>query len=257
MIQDAYASAVPNGRQRPIRVLLAEDHAVMLWGLNQLVESASPRMRVSGTAKSCSELVSHPALADTDVVLLDLGLRDANSLGCLQHLVARAGVQVIVLTGDLDAAHHRDAVMRGARGVVLKSQPAEAVLDAVERVHAGEVCFDGALMSTLLGSVPGMVQSPNHPPRDVHARQIDTLTPKEHQVIRAIVEHRGAKSLTVADALHLSEHTLRNHLTTIYSKLGVQGRLNLYVYAIEHGLAPAVPLSTGQQAAFARTGAPA
>jgi DNA-binding NarL/FixJ family response regulator len=253
MNQDAYVTAERQS-QRPIRVLLAEDHAVMLWGLSQLVESASPRMTVSGTARSCGELLSHPALADTDVVLLDLGLRDANSLSCLPQLVAEAGVQVIVLTGDLDSAHHRDAVMRGARGVVLKSQPTESVLEAVERVHAGQVCFDGALMSTLLDSLPGKLQAPNQPSRNPHARQIDTLTPKERLVIRAIVDQRGAKSIAVAEALHMSEHTLRNHLTTIYSKLDVQGRLNLYVYALEHGLATLSPAST-TQVAFAHAGA--
>jgi DNA-binding NarL/FixJ family response regulator len=239
MNQETSRAGTPKTMQRPIRVLLAEDHAVMLWGLRQLLESACPRMAVSGTARSCTELLSHPALGDTDVVLLDLGLRDANALGCLQQLVADAGLQVVVLTGDLNAAHHRDAVMRGARGVVLKSQPTDAVIEAVERVHAGHVSFDGALMSTLLDSLPGMVHTAHHAPRSLQERQIDSLTPKERQVIHAIVEHRGAKSLTVAEDLHMSEHTLRNHLTTIYSKLGVQGRLNLYVFAIEHGLAPA------------------
>jgi len=226
--------------QRPIRVLLADDHAVTLWGLQQLFESERPRMSVSGTAASCSELLSHPALDDTDVVVLDLGFGDASALDCLPRLVAKAGVQVVVLTGDLNPGRHRDAVLRGARGVVLKSQPTDAVLTAVARVHAGEVCFDGSLMSMLLGAVPGMSHAHHHPPRDLNARRIESLTPKEREVIQAMVAHRGAKSLTVADAMHMSEHTLRNHLTTVYSKLGVQGKLNLYVYAIEHGLASSV-----------------
>jgi DNA-binding CsgD family transcriptional regulator len=93
-------------------------------------------------------------------------------------------------------------------------------------------------MSMLLNAVPGMAPS-RTTPQDVHSRRVDSLTPKERQVVGALVQHRGAKSLAVADALGMSEHTLRNHLTVIYSKLGVHGKLNLYVYAIEHGLAPA------------------
>jgi len=62
---------------RPIRVLLADDHGVMLWGLRQLIASAGPSMAISGTAATCNELVTHAALAQTDVVLLDLSLRDA------------------------------------------------------------------------------------------------------------------------------------------------------------------------------------
>ena len=228
----------PVARARPIRVLLADDHAIMLWGLRQLVESASPRMTVSGTATSCSELLSHPALAETDVVLLDLGLRDASSLGCLRQLVSEAGVKVVVLTGDPNPKQHRDAVLGGARGVVLKSQPSDAVLEAVERVHAGEVSFDGSLMSMLLDSVPGLAHKPHGVSHDSYAGRIKSMTPKELEVVRSVVLHRGAKSTVVADALGMSEHTLRNHLTVIYSKLGVHGKLDLYVYAVEHGLAP-------------------
>ena len=223
---------------RAIRVLLADDHAVTLWGLRQLVESAHPCMAVSGTAATCAELLAHPALARTDVVLLDLGLRDADALDCIPRLASLGHLKVVVLTGDLHAGRHRTAVMNGARGVVLKSQPTERVLQAIERVHAGEVCFDGSLMSMLLGSMPGFVAHPPAP-QDEHTRRIGGLTPKERQVIQAVVEHRGAKCLVISDALGMSEHTLRNHLTVIYSKLGVQGKLGLYAYALEHGLARA------------------
>jgi DNA-binding NarL/FixJ family response regulator len=222
-------------QQAAIRVLLADDHAVTLWGLSQLVDSARPRMKVVGTATSCAELLSHRALADTDVVLLDLGLRDANAIDCVRELVD-TGAQVVLLTGDLDTSHHREAVMRGARGVVLKSQSTDRILEAIEHVHAGEVSFDGALMSMLLGAMPGMPSNAHCVP-DETTQRIQSLTPKERQVIQAIVKHRGAKSLVVAEECHVSEHTLRNHLTVIYSKLNVQGRLNLYVLALEHGLA--------------------
>lgn len=222
---------------RPIRVLLADDHAVTLWGLRQLVESAQPKMMVSGSAGSCSEVLAHVALAQTDVVLLDLGLRDASALQCLPRLVGEFGVKVVVLTGELNPGQHRDAVLRGARGVVLKSQPADHIVGAIERVHRGEVWLDGSLMSLLLGSVPGL--APSHAgPADPQRQRIDSLTAKERQVVQAMVVQRGAKTLVVADALGMSEHTLRNHLTVIYSKLGVHGKLDLYVYALEHGLAP-------------------
>lgn len=239
MRMHASTGLAPSRRpQETVRVLLADDHAVTLWGLRQLVTSAKPRMDVVGSASSCAELLAHPALPDTDVVLLDLGMSDGNAINCVRQLVQATGVQVVVLTGDLNPRHHCEAVMRGARGVVLKSQPAEDVLGAIERVHAGEVWLDGALMSMLLGSVAGPAGS-RPKSRDDVACRIDALTPKERQVVEAVVAHSGAKGLVVADALGMSEHTLRNHLTVIYSKLGVQGKMNLYVFAVEHGLAPA------------------
>jgi len=228
---------------RPIRVLLADDHGVMLWGLRQLIASAGPSMVISGTAATCNELLTHSALAQTDVVLLDLSLRDANALDCVPKLVGEAGIKVVVLTGELNPARHRDAVMRGARGIVLKSDPTENVLRAIERVNAGEVWLDGSLMSILLGGIPGLASKRNTLADEI-ARRHQSLTAKEREVIQAMVQHRGAKGLIVAEALGMSEHTLRNHLTVIYSKLGVQGKLNLYAYAIEQGLArpPAAPM---------------
>lgn len=259
------ATAAAKAGEAPIRVLLADDHTVTLWGLSQLIESAHPRLSVSGTASTCAELLAHPALPQTDVVLLDLRLRDANAINCVAPLVNDAQVQVVLLTGDVNPSHHRDAVLRGARGVVLKSQPTQNILDAIERVHAGEVWFDGALMSILLGAVPGLpgqgsqsgLPGGRSGKKDDAARRINTLTPKEREVIQAVVKHRGAKNLVVADALGMSEHTLSNHLTVIYSKLGVPGKLNLYVYAIEHRLVDTSPGVDRRAPAREQAGEPA
>jgi DNA-binding NarL/FixJ family response regulator len=225
---------------RTIRVLLTDDHALVLWGLRQLIDSAQPRMAVIGTATSARELMEHPALRDTDLVLLDLGLPDGDPLECIRRLTA-AGLKVLVLTGNLNVAQHMEAVKAGARGVVLKSHSTELLLRAIERVHAGEVWVERALMAQLLGSLSGAgaaaTPATAAPPQDEQAQRIASLTPKERQVVQALVQHRGAKSLVVAETLAMSEHTLRNHLTVIYSKLNVHGRLDLYAYALEHGLA--------------------
>ncbi len=219
----------------PIRVLLADDHSVTLWGLRQLVESAHPQYRVSGTANSCASLLAHTELEQTDVVLLDLSMGDGNAVNYLEKLVCEHNVKVVLLTGDLNPAHHRIAVMRGARGVVLKSEPTQHILDAIGRVHRGEVSFGRALTNLLLTSMPGLPRTQATTGGDA-AQRAHSLTPKELLVVQALVRHRGAKSLVVADALGMSEHTLRNHLTAIYDKLGVQRKLDLYVYAIEHRL---------------------
>lgn len=220
----------------PIRVLVADDHTITLWGLQQLIESAAPQMTVAGTARSLDELLRHPALDDTDVVLLDIDLGGADSLHSVPALVERHGVKIVVLTGDTNLRQHRDAVLRGARGVVLKSDPTGDVLQAIECVHRGEPWIGRALMSELLCAMPGA--TPAARPTERRDAGLQSLTPKELQVVKAIVRHRGSKSLVVAESLGMSEHTLRNHLTVIYSKLHVQGKLNLYAYALEHGLTP-------------------
>jgi DNA-binding NarL/FixJ family response regulator len=219
--------------------MLADDHAVTLWGLEQLVNSVQPRMTVVGKASNCADLLAHPALAETDVVLLDLGLSDRNAIECLPRLVENACVKVVVLTGDLDPNNHREAVMRGARGVVVKSQPTDHILDAIESVHRGEAWLEGSLVSSLLSGMAGQPARASGRPRrdDSDESRIASLTPKEREVVQMVAIYRGAKSLVVADALGMSEHTLRNHLTVIYSKLRVKGKIDLFAFAMERGLA--------------------
>jgi DNA-binding NarL/FixJ family response regulator len=215
-----------------IRVLLVDDHRLTLWGLERLIESAHPRMTVVGTACSRRELMAHQAIAQADVILLDLDLGEGSGAEAMPDLMRECQARVLVLTGDGDREHHRQAVMQGARGIVHKSQPADVILNAIEKVHSGEIWLERSLVASVLGHLVG----DNRPARDDHAERIARLTPKERDIVRAVVRHRGAKNFVVADELHISEHTLRNHLTTIYDKLAVHGRLELYLYATEHGL---------------------
>ena len=224
--------------QRAIRVFVAEDHQITLWGLRRLIE-ASSRMEVIGTASSHTELMNHDAAADADVILLDLNLGGEDTVGSLACLRQRCPGRVLILTAADDLAQHRAAMVRGARGVIHKSEPAEVILRAIEKVNDGEVWLHRALLGDVLGFLTD--GSPAAAPRqdDVDAQRIASLTPREREIVVTMVRSAGAKQLSVADELHMSEHTLRNHLTTIYSKLCVRGRLELHVYASAHGLGAA------------------
>lgn len=226
-------SAVTPGRA--IRVFVAEDHKITLWGLQRLIDSLRPRMEVVGTASSRAELLNHGATADADVILLDLDLGGEDSCESLGDLRRRCPGHVLVLTGAGDSSQHRAAMVNGARGVVHKSEPADAILRAIERVHDGGVWLENHLLGDVLGMLTG--ESTVAPKTDQHARRIGSLTPREREIVAAMAAHPGKKQFAVADELGMSEHTLRNHLTTIYSKIQVHGRLELYVYAQEHGLA--------------------
>jgi two-component system, NarL family, nitrate/nitrite response regulator NarL len=217
-------------REPGIRVFLAEDHDITLWGLQRLIDSAQPGMRVVGTARTREALLAHPAIAEADVVLLDLDLSGEDGSGAIADLRRRCTASCLVLTGADDLQRHRQALLQGARGLVHKSECADTILRAIERVHQGEIWFHSAL----LGELTGSAQAPR--PQDDIGRRIASLTPREREIVAALVRLSSAKQLAVAEALALSEHTLRNHLTTIYSKLGVRGRLELHVYASTHGL---------------------
>ena len=237
MPHTAHPAVEAGGRARAIRVFIAEDHAITLWGLRKLIDASAPRMVVVGTACTRAELSSHEALPMSDVILLDLDLGGEDAVSCLATLRQRCTARVLVLTGADDIARHRGAVMNGARGVIHKSEPAEVILRAIEKVHAGEVWLHRALLGEVLGLLTeGNAPRASHAP-DPETKRIASLTAREREVVAAMVQAPGAKQFATADELGMSEHTLRNHLTVIYSKLAVQGRLKLYVYAIEHKLA--------------------
>jgi DNA-binding NarL/FixJ family response regulator len=122
-------------------------------------------------------------------------------------------------------------VRRGARGILHKEVSAGQVIKAIEKVHRGELWFDAATMDRLFGQ---LLRARTAPKPDTAPHE--SLTARERAIVSAAVQHSGSANHEVAERLFISEHTLRNHLTSIYRKLNVANRLEMYVYAIKHGL---------------------
>lgn len=215
----------------PIRILLVDDHQTLLWGLERLIESAGPRMQLVGSARSLEEMFEKAAAGQPDLVLLDLDLGGSDASAAIAALQRDGPTQVLVLTGNRDPEIHSAAVMRGARGIVSKDEAAGVILQAIERVHSGDVWVSRQLMGRVLGNLADKGRE-----RDPESDRIDSLTARERSIVAAVVRHSGAKGLVIADELGIGERTLRNQLSTIYSKLGVRNRIELYAYATRHGL---------------------
>ena len=216
-----------------IRVMLVDDHQTMLWGLTKLIESEKPRMDVVGTATTCDEALAKIGLLHPDVILLDLDLNGVSALEVLPALLSNSASNVLIFTGARDQATLDLAIFKGARGVLRKDASAEQVIKAIEKTAAGEIWLD----RQTLGRVFSEFVVPKAPPqRDPAVEKHESLTAKEQKVIYAVVEGSGALNAALAERLFISEHTLRNHLTSIYHKLGVSNRLELYVYAVKHQL---------------------
>lgn len=213
--------------EQAIKVFLVDDHKCILWGLERLVAGEQPRMLVAGKANTRGEAMNGIRLTQPNIVLLDLDLGDDNSLDFLPELLQLSQARVLILTGLRDSTQLERAVMLGAKGIVLKDEPAEVLLEAIKRVHRGEFWLHRATMAQVLSAFTR---------GDSNTGKIDPLTPKERQIIHAIVHQRGATSDIIAADLCMSGHTLRNHLTTIYQKLGVKNRLELVMFALEHHL---------------------
>jgi DNA-binding NarL/FixJ family response regulator len=225
-------SAVPAA---PLRVFLAEDHAITLWGLQRLIESHPAAMVVVGTAGSRDSLLQHAALAHADVVVMDLDLAGADGVELLPEVLQLSAARVLVLTASEDTQRLCRAIERGAKGVLHKSEAPQQIVRAIEQVSRGAAWLNPQLMGEVLGRLTGVPARSPAPP-DAQQARIASLTARERDIVRALSLSPGDKLMAVASHLGMGENTLRNHLTTVYSKLGVRGRLELHVFASEHGL---------------------
>jgi two-component system nitrate/nitrite response regulator NarL len=224
MSQDAYP---------PIKILLVDDHVVVREGLRMLIEN-NPDMKVVGEAARCEEAIESASRAMPDVVLLDLDLGGGSGLDIIPQLVAlHENVRVLILTGVRDTELHRRAIRLGAVGIIMKDQAGEVLAKAIRRVHAGEVWIDRGTTAVLFQEMRRGADSRR---LDTEAARIDSLSPREREVVALIAQ--GFGTARIAKDLFISEKTVRNHLASIFDKLMVSDRLELAIYAVRHGIAP-------------------
>lgn len=207
----------------PIRVLLVDDHRIMLWAMSQLIETAAPRMQVCATATTVEQALQAVAEgAQPDVMLLDLDLGGHCASQELARLHAASAAKILIFTGVTDEARRDRAMLAGARGILAKSVPAETVLRAIQKVHEGEIWLDRNSMGRITQRLSGA--------RAAAAAERPLLTPREWHIARAVCSAPGRPARATAQLLGISENTLNNHLASIYSKLGVANRLELFNY---------------------------
>lgn len=213
-----------------ICILIVNDHALLRQGLRLLIENQSD-MRVIGDT-ACSEAIEAAASLKPDLILLDLDLDQENGFDLLSRLVSpHADSRVLILTGLQDVERQRRAIRLGAMGIVLKDQSGELLVKAIRTVHAGQLWIDHEMTLTLIHKSRVGNDSP---PTDPQSARITSLSPRECEVVSLVGQGVGARK--IADRLHISEKTVRNHLSSIYDKLELNGGLELAIYAVKHGL---------------------
>jgi DNA-binding NarL/FixJ family response regulator len=210
--------------------MIVDDHTLVRAALHMLIESR-PGFCVVGEAADCITALAVAAREQPDVILYDLVLNGRESTDVLPELLAAAGrARVLVVTGTRAPELHRQAIRLGAKGLVFKEDTSDTLLQAIEKVHAGEVWLDSSIITGLLDEL-----SPNNKYKDPEEAKIASLSPREREVIALIGE--GLRNKEIGKRLFISETTVRHHLTSIFNKLGVSERLELVIYAYRHGLA--------------------
>src|ERR1044072_1658155 len=215
--------------QRPITIMIIDDHVVIRSGLRMLIEH-DQGMQVVAQAGNRIEALERAAATRPDVIILDLVLGEEDGLSFLPELCqASPNSRVLVLFGVECPDAHRRAIRRGALGIVLKEHADEQLLKAIMKVYEGEVWIERSMMGT-------MIQELNKPAQvDPEVTKIESLTDREREVIALVGE--GLKNKQVGERLFISETTVTHHLSSVFDKLDVPDRLELIIYAFRHGLA--------------------
>lgn len=210
-----------------MRVLLADDHAVLRAGLRLLI-NAQPDMETVGEAQDGAETLAQAAITHPDVILLDLSMPRLGGLAILRELRARAPQsRVLVLTMHADEEYLREALRLGASGYVVKAAADQELLSAIRAVARGELYIHPSMTRSLLKDLLPASEPASQDPWE-------ELSEREQQVIRRVA--MGFTNREIADQLHLSVKTVETYRARAMEKLGFQSRAQLVEYAMRRGL---------------------
>jgi NarL family two-component system response regulator LiaR len=208
----------------PIRVLLADDHPVVLQGLKTFLDLQDD-LQVVGEARNGDEAIEAAERLRPDVVLLDLVMPRGGGLRAIRRILeASPQSRVVILTSFVDEDSVVPAVEAGASGYLLKDLAPAELAEAIRTAHRGEAVLHPGAAARLVREVAGPVR-PAAP---------GALTPREIEVLRAIAG--GMSNREIARALVLSEKTVKTHVSSILSKLGVADRTQAALHAVRSGL---------------------
>ena len=215
----------------PIKVFIITGHRILLWGLQQLIKNNESTMQLVGSAESSADAMATVTATSPDVILLDLDPYDKHAVD-ISAFVAESQARVLVLTRCDDPALQDKPILEGARGLLDRHAPPEAFLEAVAKVHQGQLWLDRAATGRIFVALS---RRETAKPVDTQCSKLLTLTAREKKIVAYIFENRGDPARVIAEKLHISESTLRNHLTSIYGKLGISNRFELISHALKNG----------------------
>jgi DNA-binding NarL/FixJ family response regulator len=213
-----------------VKVLIADDQALVRGGLRKIIES-EPDMRVVGEAADGVEAVEAAARAKPDIALMDIRMPRLDGLEATRRIVARAGEQVRVLiltTFGLDEYVY-EALRAGASGFMLKDSPPEELVDAVHVVSTGAALLAPAVTRSVIEEF-----ARRSPRQEIDSPRLAELTERELEVLKLLT--RGRSNAEIAADLVVSEATAKTHVAHVLMKLGVRDRVQAVIFAYECGL---------------------
>ena len=210
----------------PIRVFIAEDHAIVRKGIRALL-TLEPGVEVIGDAGDGREAVRGIARSQPDVILMDLVMPELDGIQAIRQVIARdPEARILVLTSFSSDDKVFPAIKAGAMGYLLKDSGPEEVVRAIRQVHGGESSLHPRIARKLMQE---LARPPEQPPT------ADPLTDREVEVLRLVAQ--GKNNRDIAEELSITEGTVRVHVSSILSKLHLASRTQATLYALREGLA--------------------
>ncbi|MEZ4630500.1 MAG: response regulator transcription factor [Deinococcales bacterium] len=213
------------------RLLLCDDHAMFRQGLKSILESEDG-FRVIGEASTGREAIRYALDTKPDVIVMDIQMPELDGVAATKTILGEMPeAKVIILTMYRQDRYVFEAIKAGARGYMLKDSDASDLIDTVRRVAQGEMLLSAEMAASVLDEFKKvkeeMPSSPEHP--------ISELTDREATILRLLA--RGDSNQEIAEKLGVSEKTVRNRLSEIFSKLRLNNRTQAALYALREGIA--------------------
>jgi len=210
-------------QSKKIRVLLADDHAILRKGVRMLID-AQPDLEVVGEAKTGREAIEEARKLKPDVVVMDVSMPELNGIeGTRQICDELTQTKVIGLSMHKDSVYVRELLRAGARGYLLKDSEDDDLLRAIRAVSRGEAFLSPAVSDAVLTDYRKHVTNP-----------VDLLTSREREVLTMIAE--GKTNKEIANALNLSVYTVESHRGSVMEKLNLHNTGDIVRFALRNGL---------------------
>lgn len=209
-----------------IRLLIADDHAIVREGLRALI-ATEPGLELVAEAADGVEAVSKVHALKPDVILLDMMMPRKDGLGAIEEIMKdQPNARILVLTSFAEDDKVFPAIKAGALGYLLKDSSPQELLQAIRNVHQGEASLHPTIARKLMRELN---QPPSLPPTT------DPLTEREVDVLRLVAQ--GLSNDDIAEQLVVSERTVRTHVSHILDKLHLANRTQMALYAVREGIA--------------------
>ena len=225
---------VPEPESAPIRVLIAEDQALLRTTLAALLE-AEPGMCVVGLAEDGARAVALAAELRPDVVLMDIQMPGLTGIEATTRICADpalAATRVLILTMFEVDDYVLGALRAGACGFLLKDTDPQSLVDAVRTVYEGRSLLSPQVLSRLVARLPRTATA--GAPSSSRVGAVETLTPRQSEVLLLIA--RGPSNTEIESELGITRATCRSHITALLARLGARDRAQLVIVAYESGL---------------------